>query len=73
MTLSPPPVQRPHPPIWVSGRREGAMRRAARFGDGWLPYFYSPAQYKESVARITALAVTSRILRWPTWERSQVM
>lgn len=56
VTLSPPPVQRPHPPIWVSGRREGAMRRAARFGDGWLPYFYSPGQYRESVARITALA-----------------
>jgi probable F420-dependent oxidoreductase len=56
VTLSPPPVQRPHPPIWVSGRREGAMRRAARFGDGWFPYFYSPAQYRESVARITAMA-----------------
>jgi probable F420-dependent oxidoreductase len=56
VTLSPPPLQRPHPPIWVSGRRDGAMRRAARFGDGWLPYFYSPAQYRASVARITALA-----------------
>jgi probable F420-dependent oxidoreductase len=56
VTLSPPPVQRPHPPIWVSGRRDGAMRRAARFGDGWLPYFYSPAQYRESVTRITAVA-----------------
>jgi alkanesulfonate monooxygenase SsuD/methylene tetrahydromethanopterin reductase-like flavin-dependent oxidoreductase (luciferase family) len=32
------------------------MRRAARFGDGWLPYFYSPAQYRESVTRITAAA-----------------
>ena len=56
VTLSPPPVQRPHPPIWVSGRRDGAMRRAARFGDGWLPYFYSPAQYRESVTRIKAVA-----------------
>jgi probable F420-dependent oxidoreductase len=56
VTLSPPPAQRPHPPIWVSGRRDAAMRRAARLGDGWLPYFYSPAQYGESVARIRALA-----------------
>ncbi len=56
VTLYPPPVQRPHPPIWVSGRRDGAMRRAARFGDGWLPYFYSPAQYRESVTRIKAVA-----------------
>jgi probable F420-dependent oxidoreductase len=56
VTLAPPPVQRPHPPIWVAGRREGAMRRAARYGDGWLPYFYSPRHYRESVERITALA-----------------
>lgn len=56
VTLAPPPVQRPHPPVWVSGRREGAMRRAARDGDGWLPYFYSPRQYQDSVRRITELA-----------------
>jgi probable F420-dependent oxidoreductase len=35
VTLNPPPAQQPHPPIWVAGRREGAMRRAARYGDGW--------------------------------------
>lgn len=56
VTLQPPPLQQPHPPIWVAGRRAGAMRRAARYGDGWLPYFYSPERYRASVARITALA-----------------
>lgn len=56
VTLRPQPTQRPHPPIWVSGRREGAMRRAARFGEGWFPYFYSPAQYRDSVTRIRAFA-----------------
>ncbi len=68
VTLSPRPTQRPHPPIWVSGRREGAMRRAAHVGDGWFPYFYSPAQYRESVARITALAAeTGRDLTGFQW------
>ena len=56
VTLSPPPTQQPHPPIWVSGRREAAMRRAARLGDGWFPYFYSPPQYRDSVARIGGFA-----------------
>jgi len=32
----PKPVQRPHPPIWVGGRSRPALRRVARFGDGWL-------------------------------------
>ena len=55
VTLNPPPVQQPHPPIWVAGRRDAAMRRAARFGDGWLPYFYSPQRYQDSVEKITGL------------------
>ena len=32
------------------------MRRAARFGDGWMPYLYSPNRYAASVARIRELA-----------------
>ncbi len=68
VTLSPPPIQRPHPPIWVSGRRDAAMRRAARVGDGWFPYFYSPAQYRESVGRIGAFAAElGRDLRGFQW------
>jgi probable F420-dependent oxidoreductase len=33
----PHPHQRPHPPVWVGGHTAPAIRRAARFGDGWLP------------------------------------
>lgn len=29
------PAQRPHPPIWVAGQAEVAVRRAARLGDAW--------------------------------------
>jgi probable F420-dependent oxidoreductase len=35
VTFSPMPLQKPHPPLWVGGNSEGALRRVARHGDGW--------------------------------------
>jgi probable F420-dependent oxidoreductase len=37
LRCEPRPVQKPHPPIWVGGHSKPALRRAARFGDGWHP------------------------------------
>jgi alkanesulfonate monooxygenase SsuD/methylene tetrahydromethanopterin reductase-like flavin-dependent oxidoreductase (luciferase family) len=31
----PKPVQRPHPPLWIGGHSQAALRRVVRFGDGW--------------------------------------
>ncbi len=44
------------PPIVVSGRKEPAMRRAARRGDGWMPYLCSADAYARSAATVTAEA-----------------
>jgi probable F420-dependent oxidoreductase len=52
VTIDPPPVQKPHPPIWVAGRQESAMKRAARFAQGWLPYMYTPEQLASSIEKI---------------------
>ena len=51
-SLKPMPIQKPRPPIWVSGRKEAAMRRTARYADGWLPYMYTPEQLSESIETI---------------------
>ncbi len=56
VSINPPPVQTPHPPVWVSGRRDVAMLRAVRHGDGWFPYFFSPERYRDSVEKIVKFA-----------------
>lgn len=56
VAISPPPVQRPHPPIWVAGRQDAAAKRAGRFGDGWLPYMYTPEQLHASQAKVRHFA-----------------
>ena len=56
VTIAPGPAQQPHPPVWVAGRRDAAMCRAVRHGDGWFPYLYSPERYRDSVGKIVALA-----------------
>ena len=52
VTLDPPPAQKPHPPIWVAGRQDSAMKRAAKCAQGWLPYMYTPEQLATSINKI---------------------
>ncbi len=37
MHVSPKPLQRPHPPIWIGGSSHASLRRAARFAQVWQP------------------------------------
>lgn len=48
----PPPVQKPHPPIWVGGHSPAALRRTAEFGEAWHPINRTPAQLRAGLAEI---------------------
>jgi probable F420-dependent oxidoreductase len=60
--FAPKPVQKPHPPIWVGGHTEPALRRTALLGDAWHPIGLrgpaglAPDELGEKVARIRTLA-----------------
>jgi alkanesulfonate monooxygenase SsuD/methylene tetrahydromethanopterin reductase-like flavin-dependent oxidoreductase (luciferase family) len=54
--IHPAPRQGTALPVLVAGRKEAAMRRAARLGDGWMPYLYSPRRYRASVETVRAHA-----------------
>jgi probable F420-dependent oxidoreductase len=58
VVMEPRPLQTPHPPIWVGGRSDAALRRAARFGNAWFAYFVSPRRFKESLEKIGAQRAT---------------
>lgn len=47
-TLSPSPVQPQGPPIWCGGRVDAAFKRAALFGDEWIP------SWTDSLERVSA-------------------
>jgi alkanesulfonate monooxygenase SsuD/methylene tetrahydromethanopterin reductase-like flavin-dependent oxidoreductase (luciferase family) len=53
VTLAPPA---PVPPIIVGGMSEAALRRAARYGDGWFPLPAPLAAVAEARARLNELA-----------------
>lgn len=38
IAFEPKPVQKPYPQIFIGGNAKPAMRRAAQFGDGWIPW-----------------------------------
>ena len=61
VSIEPPPAQPGGPPLLVGGRSDAAIRRAARHGDGWLPYMVSPGRYARGLASLDEQArVASR-------------
>jgi probable F420-dependent oxidoreductase len=61
-TMEPKPIQKPFPPLWFGGGHPNALRRAARFGDGFFGAGSSTTkQFREQVRSLrTMLAEEGR-------------
>jgi alkanesulfonate monooxygenase SsuD/methylene tetrahydromethanopterin reductase-like flavin-dependent oxidoreductase (luciferase family) len=51
------PAPSPPVPLIVGGRSDAAVRRAARFGDGWLGIWVSPRRFASVTQQIAGQAV----------------
>jgi probable F420-dependent oxidoreductase len=52
-SMAPKPIQKPRPPVWFGARAEAAIKRAAKYGDGWMaPGSSSADDFKESIATL---------------------
>jgi len=52
---SPKPVRKPHPPIFIGGESNAALRRVAEFGQGWMGYRLTPQTLPERLAKLSAM------------------
>ena len=53
--FEPKPAQKPHPPIWVGGHSQGALRRAVSYGHAWHSGGLAPDRMAEAVASLRKL------------------
>lgn len=51
---NPLPVQKPHIPIWVGGKTPAAMRRVARYGNGYHTITSTPAEVATEIGLVRA-------------------
>ena len=56
VTVTPRPVQKPCPPIWIGGRSRAAQRRVGRLGDGWLVSSALPQEVRDGAQVVFSTA-----------------
>ncbi len=51
VTIEPRPVGGPLD-VWIGGNSDLALKRVARYGDGWMPSFLSPTEFREGMRKL---------------------
>jgi probable F420-dependent oxidoreductase len=65
--VSPMPLRKPRPPLWIGGMSEGALRRVARLGDGWHATAASPETFRQGKQAVKKLWTDAGREGEPDW------
>jgi alkanesulfonate monooxygenase SsuD/methylene tetrahydromethanopterin reductase-like flavin-dependent oxidoreductase (luciferase family) len=60
VTLAPQPIQPGGPPLWMGGRKPGALRRAGKYARVWMPYMVTPSGLRAGLAEVREYAAAAR-------------
>jgi probable F420-dependent oxidoreductase len=66
LAMRPFPLQRPHPPIWLGGSTDAALRRAAHHGDMWMGSgIHTVSEFSSQVEKLRSLRAESAAVSRP--------
>ena len=59
VVAAPKPVQPGGPPIWIGGKSDAALARAAALGDGWHPNYMAAEELRARIAKLRSSRIES--------------
>ena len=73
VVASPKPAQQGGPPIWIGGRSDAALTRAATLGDGWHPNYMSVEELEPRILKLKSMNILSNRFTISVRERVRIV
>ncbi len=73
VVASPKPVQPGGPPIWIGGKSDAALARAAALGDGWHPNYMSVEDLEPRLLKLNSMKILSNRFTVSLRERVRIV
>jgi probable F420-dependent oxidoreductase len=70
---SPKPLQPGGPPIWIGGKSDAALSRAAALGDGWHPNYIGAEELKCGLSKLKSMKIKSTRFTVSVRERVRIL
>jgi probable F420-dependent oxidoreductase len=65
--FEPKPIQDPYPPIWFGGNSTAALRRVAKYGNGWMPWLVRPDELARRLEELREMPGYSKSKDFDIW------